>query len=366
MVQPISLNALRLPVKLPAGATDPFRRWWESLLRCLPRGMRRWIALRSPLLVVVPKGDDADLLRQLGEEREPIGALDLRTGGPLGALTVDAPKRGWAETWIELPDSLILLRHVTLPVQVRDNLRRVVSFEIDRLTPFQPADVYFDTSVAGPLARGTRIDVLLAVCRRDRVDDWLERLREAGSPASRLTWQGAWHGANLLPPGERPRRRRFGSWLSRSLLLVLLVLLAAALITPIWQKTQQQERLTRELTREQIAAEEVEKVREDLELARLGSIEVLQRKRGQPRMTDLLRELTDLLPDGTWVQTMNFRDGEVDIRGESDAATALIGLLEQGPGIEGVSFRSPVMQVASTGKERFHITFDYTRPGASP
>jgi len=111
-----------------------------------------------------------------------------------------------------------------------------------------------------------------------------------------------------------------------------------------------------------VQAEEVARVRADLERARLGSVEVLNRKREQPRMTDLLRELTDLLPDNTWVQTMNYREGAADIRGESAQATALIGVLEQGPGIDDVSFRSPVMQVASSGTERFHIAFDYRRP----
>jgi general secretion pathway protein L len=144
------------------------------------------------------------------------------------------------------------------------------------------------------------------------------------------------------------------------------LLIAAVLITPIWQKTREQENLTRELRHVRIAAEEVEQVREALERARLGSVEVLNRKRGQPRMTDLLRELTDLLPDGTWVQTLNFRDGEVDIRGESTQATALIGLLEQGPGISAVSFRSPVMQVASTGQERFHISLQYNPAASEP
>jgi general secretion pathway protein L len=141
----------------------------------------------------------------------------------------------------------------------------------------------------------------------------------------------------------------------------LIMLLAAVLASPIWQKQQEQEALQRQLRTVRIAAEEVASVREELERARLGSVEVLQRKRDQPRVTDLLRKLTDLLPDDTWVQTLNYRDGEVDIRGESGRATALIGLLEQGDGISEVSFRSPVMQVAGTETERFHIAFKYTR-----
>jgi len=363
MARSISLTNLRLTnaSSLPGGGL--LKRWRARLLRCLPHGLRRRIALRNPLLIVIPNGDDAELLRQLGDEREPIGGLDLRTGGLLSAVIGASPKQGWRETCLELPAAQVLHRSVALPVQVKDNLQQVVSYEIDRLTPFQVADVYFDTRIKGTLARGTKLDVSLALCRRDRVADWLERLREGGSPASRLSWDGAWPEANLLPPQERPRRSRFGSWMSGLLWACSLLLVLAVLASPIWQKTREQETLTGELRRVRIAAEEVAQLRDDLERARLGSVEVLQRKRGQPRMTDLLRELTDLLPDGTWVQTMNYRDGEVDIRGESTQATALIGLLEQGPGISAVSFRSPVMQVASTGQERFHIAFTYSRPG---
>lgn len=365
MARALSLNNLRLPLAGSLPGNDILKRWRATLLSCLPHGLRRRIALRNPVLVVLPNGDDAELQLQLGDEREPIGGIDLRTGGPLSSVLAANPKQGWRETCIELPAAQVLHRRVALPAQVKDNLRKVVSYEIDRLTPFQVADVYFDTRIDGTLARGTKLDVRLALCRRDQVTDWLERLREGGSPASRLSWAGAWADANLLPPEERPRPRRFGSLLSAMLWAGLVLLVAAVLITPIWQKTREQETLTRELRRVRIAAEEVEQVREALERARLGSVEVLNRKRRQPRMTDLLRELTDLLPDGTWVQTMNYRDGEADIRGESTQATALIGLLEQGPGISAVSFRSPVMQVASTGQERFHISLQYS-PASAP
>jgi len=328
---------------------------------CLPRAVRLWFAKRRPVLVVRPVGDDAEVLLAVLDERQTIGHLDLRTSGTIPE-TIGGAKHKWVAVHIELPASDVLLRTVTLPNQVRENLRRVIFHEIDRLTPFQSDDVLFDAHTKGTAARGTKVIIDLAVCRRERVADWLDRLREAGSPAAKVTWSGAWTNANLLPDAERPRQRRLGASLTLLLALGVVGLGGAALLTPIWQKEAEQEQLQRALTRLRVQAEEVTQVREQLERARHGSIEVLQQKRTQPRMTDLLRELTDLLPDHTWVQTMNVRDTDVDIRGESAQATALIGLLEKGPGISGVSFRSPVMQVGGSGNERFHISFVYERP----
>jgi len=340
---------------------DKARHWREQALQCLPRAVRLWVARRRPVLVVAADGDDAELLQELLGEREPVGALDLRTSG-LASPVAAGPRRRWTARVLELPAAAVLTRSVQLPLQVRDHLHRVIGFEIDRLTPFQAPDVYYDARIRGSVAQGSKLDVELAVCRRDRAADWLERLREAGIPATHLRWQGAWRGANLLPPSERPRTSYLGAVLTGLLVAGILLLLGAVLISPIWQKQQEHEALERELRSVRVAAEQVGTVREELERARLGSVEVLTRKREQPRMTDLLRKLTDRLPDNTWVQTLNVRDGDVDIRGESGQATALIGLLEQADGISQVSFRSPVMQVAQTGNERFHITFNYARP----
>jgi general secretion pathway protein L len=322
-----------------------------------------WFAKRRPVLVVRPVGDDAELMLAVLDERQAIGHLDLRTSGTVPEI-IGGTKHKWVAVHIELPASDVLLRTVTLPIQVRENLRRVVFHELDRLTPFQSRDVYFDVHAKGTAARGTKAVIDVAVCRRERVSDWLDRLQEAGCPASVVTWSGAWANANLLPDSEMPRQRRVGASLTLLLSLVVVGLGIGTLFTPIWQKEAEQEQLRRALTRLRVQAEEVTQVREQLERARHGSTEVLQQKRSQPRMTDLLRELTDLLPDDTWVQTLNVRDSEVDIRGESGQATALIGLLEKGPGISGVSFRSPVMQIANTGNERFHISFDYQPPAA--
>lgn len=353
-----SIARLKLPSLSSTRLGTLLAEWRRQLINCLPRGPRVWLASRHPDLVVAPQGEKAEVLRDVIGERQLISAIDLRASGD--PLAIDASEQqSMRRTILELPPNVVLLRRLVLPAQVRDNLRRVLTYELDRLTPFSADQVFFDARISAGLGNGSKINVELALCPQEQASQWLDHLASMRLPVSKLTWRGAWPEANLLPAEARPRPRRLPMLLMGLLLLVIAVLIAAVLITPLWQLNRDQDRLTQELQRVAAQAEQVSQVREALERARLGSVAVLERKRERPRMVDLLLELTDLLPDGTWVQTLNYREGEVDIRGESTQATALISLLERGPGISNVTFRSPVMQVATSGSERFHIAFDY-------
>lgn len=332
----------------------------ERLSPCLPAPLRRALATRDRRLLVLPEGDAAQLYLATAEDREPLGTLELAGPGTLPTAVAGGPKELRHRTVLVLPADAVLTRRISLPALVRDTLPQAIRFELDRLSPFNAEQVVYDF-VSLPGAKGdTRLRVDLALCRRDRVDGWIGRLREASSPVDQVTWEGAWPKANLLPEQERPRRRKPLLDPVKLLSGMVLTLAALALVTPLWQKERMLESLEAEVREARAQAVQVDEARQELERARRGSTEVLRQKLEQPRMLDLLRELTERVPDDTWVQSLEYMDREVQVRGESARATALIGLLEQAPGFDGVSFRSPVTQVARTGKERFNLSFTYT------
>lgn len=339
------------------------RAFLERFHGCLPKAAQDWVARRDRRLIVVPGPADARLLLASGLTPggfgDEIGTLDLAGLTPLPAMVAGGVKELPHRTVLRLPAEAVLTRRASFPAQVRDKLPQVIRLELDRLSPFSADQVVYDfTPVPG--AKGdTRIAVELALCRRDRVADWVRRLAEAGSPIDQITWDGAWPKANLLPTEERPRRRRPLINGVRLLVLLILLLLVAAVATPLWQKNRLLEALDAEVNKARSQAIQVDEVRKSLEQARQGSTVVLQRKWDEPHVLDLLRELTDSIPDDTWVQSLEYQNQEIQLRGESGQATALIGLLEEAPGIDGVSFRSPVTQVARTGKERFNLAFTY-------
>ncbi len=75
-------------------------------------------------------------------------------------------------------------------------------------------------------------------------------------------------------------------------------------------------------------------------------------------MTQLLDDMTRIIPDDTWVNRVDFSDGEIQLQGQSGAAAGLIGLIEASPTFHNARFRSPVTQIARTSQERFHLSAD--------
>ena len=232
-----SLPRLTLPgLSAASGLGVELARWRRRLLDCLPRGPRLWLASRHPELVIAPRGDTAEVFRDVIGERQLIGVIDRQA--PDGAATLGAGgKQAWHHRTLELPAESLLIRRLILPAQVRDHLRQVLTYELDRLTPFSPEQVFFDARVTAVVAQGAKLEVELALCPRERASAWLESLRSAATPVTKLTWAGAWRDANLLPSEARPRHWRHLPWILTSLLVVLVIaLLAAVLLTPLWQR----------------------------------------------------------------------------------------------------------------------------------
>jgi general secretion pathway protein L len=334
------------------------------LLACLPAFAHRLLARHNRRLVIRPEGQRAHLSLVAGLETQPLGELDLAHTSTLPGITGVPEQERPRSIELCLPREAVLTRAVSFPPQVRANLSQVIRYELDRLSPFESKDVVFDFVAQSGSKAADRLRLDLALCRRDQVDGWITHLETLGAPIDRITWNGAWKGANLLPPEQRPKPRRLRLTLGSVSVMVAILLAIAILVTPLWQKHHLASRLEAEVARLRTQAIAVDEVRQELERVRQGSTAVLQRKLEQPQILEMLRELTDRLPEDTWVQNLEFSADQVDLRGESGQATALIAILEQAPGIEGVSFGSPVTQIARTGKERFNIGFRYVRGGA--
>jgi Tfp pilus assembly protein PilN len=117
---------------------------------------------------------------------------------------------------------------------------------------------------------------------------------------------------------------------------------------------------------EEIAAMKEEKAAvEQLSLAvrtKRSRLEFITANLNKVRQADLLREMTLLIPDDTYLSDYTFRDGRIEISGLSPSASRLIPLLEASPLFRNVHFSSAIV---SQGKEseRFKIRLNLEEEG---
>jgi general secretion pathway protein L len=87
--------------------------------------------------------------------------------------------------YVSLPREDVILSTVELPASVEGNLREVLGYELDRLTPFSRDTASFDFQILERTADGKRLKVLLAVIEKARLESYLAILEAAGlEPAS--------------------------------------------------------------------------------------------------------------------------------------------------------------------------------------
>lgn len=352
-----SLETLRLRL-----ARTPLPGWgreaaaaWRSVL---PPGLR-------PLL----QGDSNRLLLDRQSDLLQVSVADAAGERPLGDVSLadpelrDALARRLAESaapvWLMLPASAVLRRTLTLPAAAEARLRDVLAHEIDRQTPFSADQVSFEGRVLGRDATGQMLRVELLVMPRARLD---QELQAIGPLAARLAGadvrdaDGRGLGINLLAHTQRAR----GSDPSRRLNLALAGVAALALLLALglvrFNRSEALESLRADVAQANTEVREARLARNQL-VAKVEAANFLATRRAaSPTMLELLDELTRRIPDDTSVDKLTVDDGRLVMVGQSRAAPALVGLLQESPILEEPALTGAVQADPRTGRDRFTLT----------
>jgi general secretion pathway protein L len=367
------MNSNIFPLRAAAGqdAEGPvgrFLRWWgRELLTLLPGSRAAGEGQAAEQLVFVIEGPMLVCRRHRGGEREELGRVvlggeDRDQDDALGtALRMQRALK--KAPVLLLPPEWVAALPVTLPAAAKDNLRQVLTFEMDRQTPFAAADVYFDyrRTASSPLQGSIELE-LVTVPKR-RLDELLQRLQALGvdigsvdvrGPATAESGVGL--GYNLLPAELRPQKKPLLTPVNIILLTVAAALLLLVMVVPLVQLYRAKAELETQVANAREEAEKVAALRGQYEKQVASFQGLLERKEKLASNVQVLGEMATLLPDDTWLNSLEIKQGTIRIQGESDAASQLISLLEESPLFEQTSFTSPVTQNSRTNKERFAIS----------
>lgn len=288
--------------------------------------------------------------------RSEGGGLTLRRQGDLVAQL--PPGALWPGNLPRHPVVLaiatdrVLRRRLTLPAGAERRLRDVVRYELERLTPLRPDQLFFQ---AAPVGRGDQggLEVEVTLVPRAAAEAGLAQLERAGVRAVALELaDGA--AAVRLPlqePGDAATGRT-----ARPAMLVVAALLAV-LVVPLLARTVQLWRLERQVAELAPEAARLGAVLAELDALQAKADHAARRKAAAPVAVVFLEALARLLPDDTHLTELRFDGVSVELIGRSRNASALISLIEESPHFSGAQFRAALVREPS-GLDRFDISAD--------
>lgn len=368
---------VRLRARYAKTPLPRFFAWWGGeLLSFLPAGWRAALAEgRESLLLHVADG-------QLVARRETARgvtdfgqvALDQDVDVQRGDFQrlrarIDEPQ---LRQFFCVPPARVLRRTLNLPAAAEDNLRQVLGFEMDRQTPFKADQVYFDYVVRGRDAAGRQIVVDLVVMPRNAFDEELAPVTQLGIPLDGVDcWlnsaDGQRLGANLLPVERRARRSHQRLWINLGLAAVSVALAFGVMGRTVANREVALEKMTAEVQAAQEEAKQVAALRKTLEDTIDSANFLTQKKRTVVPAIALLKDLTERLPDSTYIERLNVtEDGRVELQGLSDRSENLIAELQKSKVLGDPAFQGVVQPDPRVKKDRFNLVAQLKPREAAP
>jgi general secretion pathway protein L len=198
------------------------------------------------------------------------------------------------------------------------------------------------------------------------VDPLLRRAEDFGAEVTAVTIdppeRAAWSRINLLPDDRRAPPSTWARWQVIVPAAVLVLLVLAALILPVWQKRDEAIALIGVSEQARHRAEASDALRSELE-RKVGDYNfALRRKYAFPGTVQVLNDVTRILPDDTWLTQFEFHTSRgkdvartIALRGESANAGRLVTLLEDSKRYTQAAPRSPTTKIQPGPGEIFDV-----------
>jgi Tfp pilus assembly protein PilN len=165
---------------------------------------------------------------------------------------------------------------------------------------------------------------------------------------------------NLLPAAARPWAPSRGQLVTAAMVAVVALLGLSVTLVHVIRQERYLGRVTEEIRRLEPEAKAVDALAEEIGRKRRVLAALVSAEEARVPALPVLRELTETLPAGAWLQALAMDRQGVELTGQADGASALIPLLEASSRLERAEFTSPVTKAQS--KEQFRIRASWEKP----
>jgi general secretion pathway protein L len=352
-----------------------FFHWWEREISSLiPENIKDLIFDRHGTLIVRPEGGQFIVSFWQNAQEEDLGTFSRDELGmaALRKLVDEDTRLQKADVVIRLSKKYALQKELVLPAAARENLHQVVSYELSRYSPFKAEQAYFAVKTLDIPNEPGLIKVMLIITARHVLDRFYNDLTAFDLVPVVADYENLQNDLdnhseryNLLPPLLQPQADRTARIVHYSLGGLVSILFIAALALPVWFESKSVAELEEKAKIIEKEAKSTKALQAKLDAAISETQRLIDRKTEKPMIVEALDTLTRLIKDDTWLAYAQYANGQLQIQGESPEASTLISVLEESEFFGNAKFVSPVTRDNITKLERFQITADITKAGAT-
>lgn len=261
---------------------------------------------------------------------------------------------------IQISNSEVLSRRISLPASTEENLYEVIQYEMDRYTPFSKEDVYFDYRIEDRIKEKQTIKVLLVVIRKEILKPIVDVIENSGVHLQTIDIidqenpKLSISNVNLLRSHAEigNTKRSPTKWLVGAATGLLLL----TGITPLVINYMHIQKLSTELAGLEKTVQKVKQLQSEYTKMQDQVGYLVKIKQNNPSIIELLNLLTKAMPDHTYVQRLSLEGGLLSIQGLSASASELIPILDNTGLFYDIRFAAPVTQSDDDGLERYSIS----------
>lgn len=349
----------------------PFLRWWARELAFLvPLKIRQFFYAPQAAIIIRSNAEQFELSYEIGGEQKHLAnvARDISKAAAVKNLLADERFKNVIFVF-RLSKNDALSKTVNLPLAAQTNILQVVSYELDRYSPFTAEKVYFATRIEHIDAETAQIVVKLLITPRKTLEGFYLDCKNLGITPQIVDvedfpndLQNLHDSCNLLPLHLQPKTTSTSRWIIGTLLILLGLLSISSLIFPVWLEYQAVEKLQHKISKIDKEVKAIKNLQSEMDLLREETQLLINEKIAAPSIVATLNEISALMQDDSWLSYLQYSDGQIQLQGESKAASNLLADLEASDYFAKVNFASPVTQDKASGLERFQITVDVTKP----
>ena len=331
--------------------------WWVRQMRDLFGGRPGGAAAPARRAMIIEaretEPDSVTLTRRQNRRETRIGQYRLdKSGMALMRRAVSGGGRK-ASVILRLPADLLLELEVTLPLLAEREPARALSYEMDRLTPFTPAEVFWTWSMERRDRAAGRLHLRLTMVSRQMIQPILAALERAALVPTLLEAPGADGFARTI--AMRHAAPAKGHRLLVGGAICCAMLGVVAIVQPFMLQSAALSQTARRIAELRTTVTQVEALRRRIAGETAGTDVIAAEHERVGDAVTVLATVTEILPDSAFLTAFTMAQRKLTLVGRAGSAARLITALAADPTLRNPTFAAPVTRDAHGRADLFSI-----------